>query len=44
MKEKKNANEIIVAFPVSTVIHQTITNCTIEEPNRENNCPIQKKI
>ena len=44
MKEKKNAIEIIVGFLVSTVIHQTITNWTIEEPNSENNCPIQKKI
>jgi hypothetical protein len=44
MKEKKYATEIMVGFCVSTVIHHTITNWTTEEPNNENNCPIQKKI
>lgn len=35
----KLAIESIIALSVLIVIHQTITNCVMDEPNNENNCP-----
>jgi hypothetical protein len=35
----KLAIERIIVLSVSIVIHQIITNCVMDEPNKENNCP-----
>jgi hypothetical protein len=34
---KKKAIDTIIGLLVPSAIHQTITNCIIEEPNNENN-------
>jgi hypothetical protein len=39
---KKEARDKYKALPVSNVIHQIMTNCAMDEPSNEANCPIQK--
>lgn len=41
-KPARAANDRYNGFPVSIVIHQTITNCTIDEPSNESCCPKRK--
>jgi hypothetical protein len=41
-KPRKEARERYKALPVSNVIHQIMTNCAIDDPSSEINCPAQK--
>jgi len=42
-KPKKAANDRYKALPVSSVIHQIITNWATDDPSNETSCPDQKK-
>ena len=41
-KPKKEARDRYKALLVSKVIHQIMTNCAIDDPSNETNCPAQK--
>jgi len=41
-KPKKEARDKYKALPVSKVIHQIMTNCAMDDPSKETNCPTQK--
>jgi len=41
-KPKKEARDKYKALPVSKVIHHIMTNCAMDDPNKEASCPAQK--